>query len=84
MKKFDYSNNREFMLEVLLHATNPDIKKTNKLLYNDLVSLLHEGYDDTPAGIIVDTLKLLIFEVIRHGMQEEAEYNDEQERESLK
>ena len=84
MKKFDYSNNREFMLEVLLHATDPDIKKTNKKLYNDLISLLHERYDNIPAGTIVDTLKLLIFEVIRHGMQEEAEFYDERERESLK
>ena len=51
MKKFDYSNNREFMLEVLLHATDPDIKKTNKKLYNDLISLLHEKNQGVGAAI---------------------------------
>ena len=78
------SDTREFNIELLKEFTNPTIHKTNKRLYERIIKMLQDEFKDVPAGMIMDTLKLIIFNVIHAGMEEQAELQDEEEKEFYK
>ncbi len=75
------SDTKEFNHEVLKEMSNPRINKTNEQLYERLIQVIQDEFRDIPAGIITDTLKLAIFNIIQAGMQEQVKIHDEQERE---
>lgn len=83
-KDFNVEDTDQFKLDVLREVTNPEINKPNEELYDRFVFILKNEFKDITAGEIMDTLKLLIFEIVGGGMKEEHEYYAEKHRKALK
>ena len=83
-KGFNIEDTDVFKLDVLKEVTNPQINMPNEELYDRLVFILKNEFKDITAGEIMDTLKLLVFEIVGGGMKEEHEYYAEKHREALK
>ena len=81
---FNIEDTDQFKLDVLKEVTNPEINVANEELYDRIVFILKNEFKDVTAGEIMDTLKLLIFEIVGGGMKEEHEYYAEKHREALK
>ena len=75
------TDTKEFNHEVLKQLSNPRIRKTDKRMYERIVQIMQDEFREVPAGMVMDTLKLIIFNVIRAGMEEQAELEEEKERE---
>ena len=81
---FNIEDTDQFKLDVLKEVTNPEINVANEELYDRIVFILKNEFKDVTAGEIMDTLKLLVFEIVGGGMKEEHEYYAEKHREALK
>ena len=81
---FNIEDTDQFKLDVLKEVTNPEINVSNEELYDRIVFILKNEFKDVTAGEIMDTLKLLVFEIVGGGMKEEHEYYAEKHREALK
>ena len=81
---FNVEDTDQFKLDVLKEVTNPEINVANEELYDRIVFILKNEFKDVTAGEIMDTLKLLVFEIVGGGMKEEHEYYAEKHREALK
>ena len=81
---FNIEDTDQFKLDVLKEVTNPEINVANEELYDRIVFILKNEFKDVPAGEIMDTFKLLVFEIVGGGMKEEHEYYAEKHREALK
>ena len=75
------SDTKEFNHEVLKQLSDPRIHKTSKQMYERIVQIMQDEFRDVPAGMAVDTFKLIIFNVIRAGMEEQSDIQDEKEKE---
>jgi hypothetical protein len=75
------SDTKEFNHEVLKQLSNPHIRKTDKQMYERIIQIMKDEFKEVPAGMVMDTLKLIIFNVIRAGMEEQTELEEEKERE---
>ena len=75
------TDTKEFNHEVLKQLSNPHIRKTDKQMYERIIQIMKDEFKEVPAGMVMDTLKLIIFNVIRAGMEEQAELEEEKERE---
>tara|TARA_R100000781_G_scaffold77031_1_gene47750 strand:- start:607 stop:855 length:249 start_codon:yes stop_codon:yes gene_type:complete len=65
MKDFE---NTDMFREVFMDAlTDTDISMSDKDLYEDLVEILETKFKHLPAGAVVDTLKLLVFQCIHNS-----------------
>ena len=58
--------------------------RPNEELYDRFVFILENEFKDISGGEVMDTLKLLMHQVIGCGMKEEHEYYAEKHREALK
>ena len=81
---FNIEDTDQFKLDVLKEVTNPEINVANEELYDRIVFILKNEFKDVTAGEIMDTLKLLVFEIVGGGMKEEHEYYAEEHRKALK
>ena len=83
-KDFKIEDTDMFKMSVIKEATNPEINVPNEELYDRFVFILKNEFKDITAGEIMDTLKLLVFEIVGGGMKEEHEYYAEKHRKALK
>ena len=83
-KDFNVEDTDQFKLDVLKEMTNTEINRPNEELYDRFVFILENEFKDITAGEIMDTLKLLVFEIVGGGMKEEHEYYAEEHRKALK
>ena len=83
-KDFKIEDTDMFKLDVLKEVTNPEINVPNEELYDRFVFILENEFKDISGGEVMDTLKLLMYQVIGGGMKEEHEYYAEKHREALK
>ena len=81
---FNVEDTDQFKLDVLKEVTNPEINVPNEELYDRFVFILENEFKDISGGEVMDTLKLLMYQVIGGGMKEEHEYYAEKHREALK
>ena len=81
---FNIEDTDQFKEDVLREVTSPVINVANEELYDRIVFILKNEFKDVTAGEIMDTLKLLVFEIVGGGMKEEHEYYAEKHREALK
>tara|TARA_R110002020_G_C16298839_1_gene772985 strand:+ start:1956 stop:2204 length:249 start_codon:yes stop_codon:yes gene_type:complete len=74
MKDFE---NTDMFKEMFMDAiTDTDISMSDKELYEAFVEILETKFRHLPAGAVVDTLKLLVFQCI-HGSTQEGLSADE-------
>ena len=83
-KDFNVEDTDQFKLDVLKEMTNTEINRPNEELYDRFVFILENEFKDISGGEVMDTLKLLMHQVIGCGMKEEHEYYAEKHREALK
>ena len=83
-KDFNVEDTDQFKLDVLKEMTNTEINRPNEELYDRFVFILENEFKDISGGEVMDTLKLLMYQVIGGGMKEEHEYYAEKHREALK
>ena len=83
-KDFKIEDTDMFKQDVLKEVTNPEINVPNEELYERFVFILENEFKDISGGEVMDTLKLLMFQVIAGGMKEEHEHYAKKHREALK
>ena len=81
---FNVEDTDQFKLDVLKEVTNPEINRPNEELYDRFVFILEYEFMFISGGDVLDTLKLLMYQVIGGRMKEEHEYYAEKHREALK